>query len=99
MVLRCRKWKFVPKSVTQCEARRYLESILRVEIQSATPNFAAEISSALQKDDWVARQEAGESVAVRERGEHKKSVACDSLQRIDLIAPVAFAKFQLVPGM
>src|SRR6202041_3890988 len=46
-----------------------------------------------------AGQEAGKSIAVREVSEHEEAVAGDALQGVDLIAPVASAKFQLVAAV
>ena len=63
------------------------------------PDFAGEVASALQKDHRIAGQEAGESVAVREVGEHKEAIAGNTLKSIDLVTPVASTEFQLVAAI
>src|SRR5580658_6279146 len=99
VVLGRRKWQLVSKSHVQCQARIDLVSILPVSIHGPVTNFAGKVSTALEKHHRVARQEAGKSVTVREVGEHKEAVAGNALQGIDLIAPVASAKFQLVASV
>src|SRR6185312_7360141 len=52
---------------------------------------------ALQKDDGLAKQEAGERVGHDgRRRENKEAIAGDTLQRVDLQALVPAAEFELV---
>src|ERR1700683_1127161 len=105
MVLGGGKREFPTQSHVQRQARCDLVIILGVSIQRAIPNFAGKISAALQKDHWIARKIIGKTVVVEEvliggdAGEYKKAIGGDALQCIDLVAPVAAAKFEFVAAV
>src|SRR5271165_3369498 len=70
--------------------------VLRVPVAIVAPNAAREIADALQEDHGLPSEEAGECICDRERLEYEEAVGRDPLQRIDLLALVSAAEFQLV---
>ncbi len=93
------KRQLVAKTEVQRQPRRDLVRILAVQIESSVADVALEITSTLQKDHWLARQEAGKRVGVGETSEHKKTVRSDALQAIDLVKAKTSAKFHFVAAM
>ncbi len=58
------------------------------------------ITPALQEEDGLAKQEAGERVGHdRETGENKETVGGDALQRVDLQVLVTASKFEFVASV
>src|SRR5450631_4380869 len=76
--------------------RRHLIRILHVHVPIVAANTAREIADALQEDNRLPKEEAGECVRYRERHEYKESVGRDPLQHVDLLTLVPAAEFQLV---
>src|SRR5450631_2450902 len=76
--------------------RRDLIRILHVRVPIVAANTAREIADALQENDRLPGEEAGERVRYRERREYKEAVGRDPLQHVDFLALVAATEFQLV---
>ena len=101
------RWKrqFVPQAVVECHPICDFVVVLRVSVEGAVPDFAAEIAPTLQKDNRIGRKEICKTVVVEktcERGyglKYKESVAGDALLSIDLITTVSSPKLQLVAAM
>src|ERR1700722_7292014 len=88
--------QLVTQSGIDGEMRRDLIRILHVHVPIVTANTAREIADALQEDDRLPKEEAGECVRHRERHENEEAVGRDPLQHVDLLTLVAAAEFQLV---
>src|ERR1700722_2977264 len=88
--------QLVTQSGIDGEMRRDLIRILHVPVPIVAANTAREIADALQEDDRLAREEAGERVCYRKGREYEEAVGRDPLQHVDLLTLVAAAKFQLV---
>ena len=77
-------------------SRRDLIRILHVPVSVVAANAAREIADALQEDDRLPNEEAGERVRHREGHEYEEAVGGDPLQHVDLLMLVSAAEFQLV---
>src|ERR1700744_3789204 len=88
--------QLVTQSGIDGEVRRDLIRILHVPVRIVAANTAREIADALQEDDRLTCEEAGERVRYRKRREHKEAVGRDPLKDVDLLTLVATAEFQLV---
>ena len=67
-----------------------------VPVRIVAANAAREIADALQEDDRLSGEEAGESIRDREGCEDEEAVGRDSLQHVDVLMLVSAAEFQLV---
>src|SRR6185312_12702790 len=89
--------QIITQAKVQGEPRGRLERILDIRVHGISPDTAFKITQALQKDDRLAKQEAGERIGYDGwRRENKEAIAGDALQRVDLEALVSASEFELV---
>src|SRR3984957_12201636 len=88
--------QLVTQSGIDGEMRRDLIRILHVPVRIVAANTTREIADALQEDDRLTCEEAGECGRYRKRREHKEPVGRDPLKNVDFLTLVATAEFQLV---
>src|SRR6201999_2941856 len=88
--------QFVTQSRIDGEMRRDFIRVLYIYVPIVAANAAREVADALQEDDRLPHEKAGERVGHRERREHKEAVGRDALQHVNLLALVSTAELQLV---
>ena len=91
-----RDGQLVTQSGIDRESRRDLIRILHVQVRIVAANTAREIADALQEDDRLPGEEAGERVRNREWREYEEAVGRNPLQHVDLLMLISSAEFHCV---
>jgi hypothetical protein len=86
----------ITQAKVQGQARGRLERVLNISVRGISPD-AVKVTQALQKDDRLTEQEAGERIGNDgRRCEHKEAIAGDALQGVDLQALISASEFEFV---